>query len=142
MSYEPYHQPLISRRRFYRRMIRSFTTFGVLLLVSLAIGTLGYHFTAGLDWLDALLNASMILTGMGPVDTLHSAGAKWFASLYAIFSGVMFMSSVGVLLAPVVHRFLHRFHLEEDEDPEADAQADRDAGGGKRGARPRRRSRR
>ena len=88
---------------------------GGLIVGSLAIGAVGYRMLAHLSWVDALLNASMILTGMGPVDPMPTAGAKLFASAYALFSGVAFLTSVGVLLAPVVHRLLHRFHLEMDE---------------------------
>lgn len=87
---------------------------------SLGLGILGYHFCAGLAWMDALLNASMILTGMGPVNELHTALAKLFASLYALFSGVVFITSVAVMLAPMIHRFLHKFHFElegSDDDP-------------------------
>jgi hypothetical protein len=80
---------------------------------ALSIGVVGYHWIAGLPWIDALLNASMILGGMGPVDALHSDGAKLFASAYALFSGVVFISAIGVFVAPAVHRFLHKFHLEE-----------------------------
>lgn len=79
---------------------------------SLGIGIVGYHLTEGLGWLDALVNASMILSGMGPVSELHHDAGKWFASFYALFSGVAFITSVGVMFAPVVHRFLHKFHLE------------------------------
>ncbi len=85
---------------------------------SLALGVLGYHLLAGLSWLDALVNASMILTGMGPVNPIETAAGKLFASLYALFSGVAFLTIVAVLLAPAVHRFLHRFHLELAGDPE------------------------
>jgi len=87
----------------------------LLIIVSLLIGVLGYHYLNGLGWLDALVNASMILTGMGPVDPLKNNIAKWFASAYAIFSGVAFLSIIAVLLAPAVHRFLHRLHVEEKE---------------------------
>lgn len=87
----------------------------LLIIVSLLIGVLGYHYLNGLGWLDALVNASMILTGMGPVDPLKNNVAKWFASAYAIFSGVAFLSIIAVLLAPAVHRFLHRLHVEEKE---------------------------
>jgi hypothetical protein len=83
---------------------------------ALLIGVAGYHFFAGLAWVDALLNASMILTGMGPVDVLTSTGAKIFASAYALFSGVVFLSATGVIIAPVVHRVLHRFHLERGKN--------------------------
>ena len=82
------------------------------------MGMLGYHFLARLTWLDALVNASMILTGMGPVDQMTTVGAKLFASFYALFSGVAFLTIVAVLLAPAVHRFLHRFHLDLAGDSE------------------------
>ncbi len=91
----------------------------------LGVGVLGYHVFAGLSWLDALLNASMILTGMGPVDPMKTTAAKLFASFYALFSGVAFISIIGVLLAPVVHRFLHRFHLELASDVPDDDSAPR-----------------
>lgn len=77
------------------------------------IGVTGYHAFAGLPWIDSLLNASMILTGMGPVDPMKSVGAKLFASAYALFSGLVFLSSAGILFSPIFHRFLHKFHLEE-----------------------------
>jgi len=79
---------------------------------SLGLGVLGYHFFAELPWVDAILNASMILTGMGPVDPLKTVSAKLFASFYALFSGIVFITTAGILLAPVMHRFLHKFHLE------------------------------
>jgi hypothetical protein len=85
---------------------------------SLALGVVGYHVTAGLSWLDALVNASMILTGMGPVNSIGSVGGKLFESFYALFSGVAFLTIVAVLLAPAVHRFLHRFHLDLAGEPE------------------------
>ena len=87
----------------------------VIVTGALSIGVAGYHFIAGLPWIDALLNASMILTGMGPVDVLRSNAAKIFASLYALFSGVVFISLMGLLLSPIAHRVLHKFHL-SDED--------------------------
>jgi hypothetical protein len=87
----------------------------LLLGVSLGIGMIGYHYVDELPWLDSLLNASMILTGMGPVDPMKNDAAKWFASIYAIFSGVAFLSTVAVFLSPLVHRFLHRHHLDESK---------------------------
>jgi hypothetical protein len=91
-----------------------------LIVISLAIGMAGYHWLCGLDsWADCLLNASMILGGMGPVDTLHSDAGKVFASLYALYSGIMLLASVGVMLSPVLHRILHRFHLESEADSRA-----------------------
>ncbi len=87
-----------------------------LLLVSLLIGVVGYHYLLNLTWVDALLNASMILTGMGPVDHAASTSAKLFASFYAIYSGVAFLSSVAFLFSPLLQRFLHKFHLDIEED--------------------------
>jgi hypothetical protein len=87
-----------------------------LILASLALGSAGYHGFEGLPWLDATLNASMILTGMGPVNELHTTAGKAFGIFYSLFSGVVFLTSVAVMFAPVVRRFLHRFHLELDED--------------------------
>lgn len=84
----------------------------VFVAISLMIGTLGYHFTAGLGWLDALYNSSMILTGMGPVNVLTNDAAKWFASLYALYSGVAFLTMAGILFAPMVHRILHLLNVE------------------------------
>lgn len=93
-------------------MLRSLAlAFGIIGL-SLGLGIFGYHFCAGLTWLDALLNASMILAGMGPVNEITTVGGKLFASFYALFSGVVFITAVALLLAPVFHRFLHKFHLE------------------------------
>ena len=115
------HVPLLSRAEFARRLAKNALLGCGLIVVSLAIGVVGYHVTAGLGWIDALLNAAMILTGMGPVDELRTDGAKLFASFYALFSGVAFLTIVAVLMAPIVHRFLHRFHLEladEDDDRE------------------------
>lgn len=85
-----------------------------LLLVgaSWLLGILGYRLLEGMAWIDAVLNAAMILGGMGPVDTLHTDGGKLFASFYALYSGVVILVSVGVLLAPILHRILHHFHLE------------------------------
>lgn len=114
--YEHHTEPLLPRRRFFRRLaLHSLAATGVV-AVSLGLGILGYHLLAGLSWLDALLNASMILAGMGPVDVLRSAQAKLFASLYALFSGVVFLVTAGILVAPVVHRMLHRLHLAAARD--------------------------
>jgi len=106
------HRPLPPRRAFLARFARHAAIALGIIIVSLGIGVLGYHGTEGLPWLDALLNASMILSGMGPVDPIRSAGGKLFASLYALFSGIVFITTVGVLFAPVFFRLLHRFHLE------------------------------
>lgn len=86
-----------------------------LLAVSLTIGMLGYHFLENLSWLDSLLNASMILGGMGPVNALKTDVGKRFASFYALYSGIILPVSVGILIAPIFHRFLHRFHLADEK---------------------------
>ena len=82
---------------------------------ALALGILGDRYIAGFTWVDSLLNASMILSGMGPVGTLDSNAAKVFASAYALFSGLVFIGATGILLTPVFHRVLHRFHIEEKD---------------------------
>jgi hypothetical protein len=84
--------------------------------VALLVGTLGYHYLACLGWLDAELNAAMILTGMGPVDPMKTNAAKIFASGYALFSGIVFLTSMGIVLSPVFHRVIHKFHLDDDDD--------------------------
>lgn len=87
----------------------------LLLISSLGVGVLGYHYLGGLGWVDSLLNASMILGGMGPVDILQSRAAKLFASFYALFSGIVFLGVASIVLAPIAHRILHFLHLEEME---------------------------
>lgn len=114
--FEHRRKPLLPRAAFLRRLLGFAGAAGALLAFSLALGTVGYHWLAGLAWIDALLNAAMILTGMGPVDRLDSDAAKLFATAYAIYSGVAFLSVSGILLAPVVHRFFHRLHLDDDGD--------------------------
>ena len=103
------------RRPFYHRFLFALALAVGMLGCSLSIGILGYHFIAGLRWVDSLLDAAMILSGMGPVSPLTSDAAKVFASAYALFSGVVFISATGILLSPVFHRVLHRFHIEEKD---------------------------
>ena len=105
-------QPLLPFRSFLGRMGRAFLYGGSIVLICLVIGVIGYHELARLRWLDSLVNASMILGGMGPVDPVTTTSGKWFEALYALFSGVMFLTSVGVFLAPALHRMLHKLHLE------------------------------
>ena len=109
------HQPLAPRRVFMQRVLVYLGFSIVIIACSLGIGILGYHFTEHLSWLDSLLNASMILGGMGPVDTIHSDIGKVFASFYALFAGMVFLVAVGVVFAPIVHRFLHSFHVAPDD---------------------------
>lgn len=114
MNFEHRSQPLLPFDKFIKRIIR-YTFFSFILIgVSLGIGVTGYHYINDLSWIDALLNASMILTGMGPVDPMKSDAAKLFASVYSIFSGVVFLSTVAVFLSPIAHRFLHKMHVDEE----------------------------
>ncbi len=110
--YEHKSRPLLPRRKFYRRMARSAAVVAGIIAFSLLLGSAGYHYLGGLPWIDALLNASMILTGMGPVDPMRTVAAKLFATFYALYSGVAFLTMMAVLVAPPLHRFLHKFHLE------------------------------
>jgi len=113
--YERHRQPLASRKIFVRRLALNGIVGLLLLALSLTIGMLGYHFLENLSWIDALLNASMILGGMGPVNPLKTEAGKIFASFYAIYSGVILLASVGILIAPIFHRFLHHFHLADEK---------------------------
>jgi hypothetical protein len=108
--FEHKDEKLISRRHFYSRMFRTVLWAGLVVAVSLALGIAGYHVFEHLSWIDSLLNASMILGGMGPVDPMKSAAGKLFASFYALYSGLVLIGLMGLLLAPVFHRILHSFH--------------------------------
>ena len=110
--FEQRKRPLLPRRAFYARVARSVALAVGIVLVSLGIGMAGYHGFEQLSWLDAFLNAAMILSGMGPVTPMQTTGGKLFAGCYALFSGLAFITSASVMLAPVMHRFLHKFHLE------------------------------
>jgi len=112
LAYEKRHEPLLPTAKFLLRLSFHAGIAVGIVIGGLAIGVLGYHFVAQLSWIDALLNASMLLGGMGPVNELHTNAAKWFASFYALFAGLVFIIGAGVLFAPIIHRFLHRFHLE------------------------------
>ena len=113
--FEHHHQPLASRLTFIRRMLACFGISQGQAVVALSIGMVGYHQIAGLAWIDSFQNAAMILAGMGPVDQMTTTSAKLFAGLYAIFSGLVFLTIMGIVLAPILHRVMHRFHL-ADED--------------------------
>jgi hypothetical protein len=112
-------EKLVPLPRFLRRVAASLLLVLVTLGFALGIGILGYHHFARLGWIDSVLNASMILTGMGPVAPMTTTPSKLFASGYAIFSGVVFLSSIGLLFAPIFHRILHKFHLDDMEHEEA-----------------------
>jgi hypothetical protein len=108
-------RPLLPRRQFYGRMARCLRVGVAIILVSLAIGMVGYHVFEDESWLDSFTSASMILSGMGPVFPLKTSAGKIFAGCYALFSGVAFLSSIAVIFAPIFHRFIHKFHLEQSK---------------------------
>jgi putative effector of murein hydrolase len=107
-NFEHHTSSLVSRRRFYRR-VANYALLGILFIViSLLIGAIGYRYYENVSWVDAFYNASMILTGMGPAIALHSDASKIFVTIYSIYSGVAFLTAVGVIFAPLFHRGLHR----------------------------------
>lgn len=113
LKYERHHEQLAPVSVFVQRLIGSVAIALGLIALVLCIGIAGYHFIAGYNLVDSLLEASMILGGMGPVKELPSDGAKVFASAYALFSGLIFIAVMGLVLSPVVHRVLHKFHVDE-----------------------------
>jgi len=113
--YERRADQVASREIFIKRILGALGLALVVIVVGLLIGIAGYHFIAGLGWIDSLLEASMILGGMGPVKELTSDSAKIFASIYALFSGLVVLALMGIMLSPIVHRIMHKFHVDEDE---------------------------
>jgi hypothetical protein len=105
---------LASGKTHYRRLRNSIAAATGIISLSLLIGMLGYHYTAHLSWMDSFLNAAMILTGMGPVDRMPDDASKLFSALYAIFGGVVFLSSIALILSPLIHRVFHRFNIEDE----------------------------
>lgn len=110
--YEHKKQPLASKVTFVRRIFGCIIIALIIIAICLAIGTAGYHYTADMNWLDAFHNASMILSGMGLVDPVTSEGGKLFSSFYCLFSGIAFITNIGIILAPAIHRIGHRLHIE------------------------------
>jgi len=108
------HHP-ISRPHFMRRLLQHFAAATGLVLVSLLIGMAGYVRFEQLTWLDAFLNAAMLLGGMGPVDAPHTSGGKLFAGTFALYAGLLFLVVAGLVLAPIVHRVLHKFHFQSGD---------------------------
>ncbi len=111
--FESRHQQLLPPRKFFRRIGVSLACAAVILGIALTVGIIGFHWFAGFSWIDSLLNAAMLLGGMGEVTELKSDAGKLFASFYALFGGIVFISVMAVLLAPVMHRILHNFHIDE-----------------------------
>lgn len=107
---------LLPRREFLHRLAKSLAVGATLIALSLCIGIMGYHWLGGLSWIDAFLDASMILSGMGPLSQLHTNPAKIFAGCYAIYCGIALISTSGIMLAPLIHRYLHKFHLEDTSE--------------------------
>jgi hypothetical protein len=111
--FEHKSEPLLARAAFIRRLVRHGVIACIIVAAALGVGVAGYHGLAKLSWVDSILNASMILGGMGPVAALETGGAKLFASAYALFSGVIFIAVAGLLFAPIFHRVLHHFHMDD-----------------------------
>lgn len=107
-------RPYLKREVFISRLVLTVLGVSGLVIIWLILGMCGYYWLANLSWIDSLLNASMIMSGMGEIDPLTNPSAKIFASVYAILSGVVFLGGVSIIASPIVHRFLHRFHLEEE----------------------------
>jgi len=114
--FERRNEPVASMTQFGRRVAANFAAALVLIFVSLIIGMFGYVFLEGMGVVDAYLNASMILGGMGPVGTLNTTAGKVFAGTYALYCGVVLIFSTGIILAPVIHRLLHEFHVDSEEE--------------------------
>jgi hypothetical protein len=112
--FERRSDPLLSRRRFFHRLLRSVVAALALIGISLSVGLLGYHFIAGLAWIDAFLESAMIMSGMGPVAPSGSTAAKLFAGCYAIYCGVALLTTAGLVIGPLLHRFFHRLHLADE----------------------------
>ena len=112
-KYEHKSEPLASSSVYFKRILINLAWTTCILSISLLLGVLGYKYLAPMSWIDALHNASMILSGMGPVVTIETNIGKLFSSFYAIFSGLIFITNIGILIAPVAHRFFHKMNLED-----------------------------
>lgn len=106
---------LMTREKMFEHLRRNMVWGGLFVLLALGAGMWGYKGFEGMSWVDAFLNASMILSGMGPVSDLHTTGGKIFAGCYALFSGLAFIALMALVFTPVIHRFFHRIHLEVDQ---------------------------
>lgn len=115
MKLEHKQQTVVSLPHFLQRMGRYALFAAALVIFSVLLGTIGYHFTSDLDWLDSFYMACMILTGMGPTAEMTTASSKIFSSFYALYSGVAFLSITAVFFAPIIHRLLHILHVEDSE---------------------------
>ena len=118
-NYESKHEPLLSKSSFARRLGGNLLAAALLIGLSLLAGMAGYHHFESMSWIDSFINASMILSGMGPMGPLQTWGGKCFAGWYALYSGLALILVSGLILAPLLHRVMHRFHLDTEEDEEA-----------------------
>ena len=116
MPYEHKSVPLLTRTRFLRRLLLHVLAAVAVVLASLGIGMWGYVYFEDLGWLDAFLNAAMLLGGMGPVESPQTDGGKLFAGCYALYAGLVVLVAAGIVWAPIVHRMMHRFHLDESDE--------------------------
>lgn len=112
------HEPLAPMPVFLKRLFRSIMGGIVAIFIALYIGMLGYHYFEAMPWIDAYANAAMILSGMGPLETLHTEGGKIFAGAYALFSGLAFILIIGLIFGPILHRVFHKFHLDIMRGPD------------------------
>jgi hypothetical protein len=113
--FERHHEELLPKAKFFKRVLKYGMISLGLIVISLFIGIIGYRTFEGLSWVDSFLNAAMLMGGMGPVNVLHSEGGKVFAGIYALYCGLVLLISVGIVAAPIVHRFLHHFHSESEK---------------------------
>jgi hypothetical protein len=113
MPFEHRSDPVIPRQAYLHRQLKYFVMASLFVVFSIFMGTVGYHYSADLPWIDSLLNASMILTGMGPVDHMNTTAAKLFSSFYCMYSGLAFLTTAAVLFAPLIHRTLHSLNVDE-----------------------------
>ena len=116
LHFESKYQPMAPRPVFVGRLARNFAAASALIGVSLFAGMLGYRHFEGMEWIDAFVNAAMILSGMGPVTPMQTWNGKLFAGLYALYSGLTLVLAAGIIVAPVVHRLLHRFNIEDEKE--------------------------
>jgi hypothetical protein len=112
--YEHRTKPLLPRRVYYQRLVRHAAMGIAIIFVSLGLGMIGYHTLEKLPWIDAFLNSAMILSGMGPVASMQTDAGKLFAGCFALYSGIALVTILAIIFAPVIHRFLHKFHLEDE----------------------------
>ncbi len=113
--YERKSQPLLPRKKFYQRVLRQVLIATIILFICLIIGIIGFSATAHVSWIDAFHNSAMLLSGMGPIlPNYPSTASKIFSSFYALFGGIVFITNIGVILTPIMHRIFHRLHLQEN----------------------------